>query len=86
MSDMSDPAVMWLMLVNFAMAAVVVVCCAIVAVGIARELLNRVRDPVPNAGTVDDHAFVLPELGLTMADGGEPEPRPGPNRKIRRVR
>jgi hypothetical protein len=67
---------------NFALGAVVLVCCAIVAYGVVQELAARRRKRAAIAGLdrevsdlvsgYDSHAFRTPELGLTMADGGEP--------------
>lgn len=64
-----DSAVLWLNITNFAMAGAVVVCFVLLGGAIVRELLGRLRMP----HTADDHAFHVPELGLTMADGGERE-------------
>ena len=72
MPDTSDPAVLWLIITNFAMGAVVVVCFLLVGGAVAREVMGRLR----TRHTADDHAFAVPELGLTMADGGERENRP----------
>jgi hypothetical protein len=72
MFDTNDPATMWLVITNFAMGAVVLVCFILLGGAILRQILGRVRAP----HTADDHAFALPELGLTMADGGEREDPP----------
>jgi hypothetical protein len=76
----SDPQTYWLNLTNAALGLVVVICIAAVAIGVVQELYARrkkagaldreVRELV--AGYQDGHAFDLPGLGLTMADGGEP--------------
>ena len=73
---------------NFALGAVVVVCCLIVAYGVAQELAARRRKRAAAAGldrevsdlvaAYDGHAFHSPELGLTMADGGEPVKKDAP--------
>jgi hypothetical protein len=73
MFNTNDPGVMWLMITNFAMGAVVLVCCLLLGGAVARELLARLRKTATSPSTADDHAFQLPELGLTMADGGERE-------------
>ena len=78
-----DPQTLWLNLTNFGLGAVVLVCMGVVGYGVVRDLLAR-RSQVPQAeidGVVDrmlgrgqaSHAFHTPELGWTMADGGEPE-------------
>jgi hypothetical protein len=73
MFDTNDPAVLWLMITNFAMGAVVLVCFLLLGGAVVREILGRIRKPATHPFTSDDHAFQLPELGLTMADGGERE-------------
>lgn len=79
---MSDPSTYWLTLTNVALGVVVLICCVAVGIGILQELAARrkkhaalsqldreVSDLV--ATFHDGHAFHTPELGLTMADGGE---------------
>ena len=79
---MSDPSTLWLTITNAALGVVVLICCVAVAIGVFQELaakrkkatamsqLDReVSDLV--ASFQDDHAFHLPSLGVTMADGGE---------------
>jgi hypothetical protein len=77
----SDPQTYWLNITNFGLGLVVLICIAAVAVGVVQELYARrkvhsmdreVRDLVASYG--DGHAFHVPDLGLTMADGGEPLP------------
>jgi hypothetical protein len=80
MFDTNDPAVLWLVITNFAMAAVMLVCFILLGGAIFREVLSRVRRTATNPQTADDHAFALPELGLTMADGGEREDTPSKKR------
>jgi len=79
---MSDPSTYWLTITNIGLGLVVLICCGTVALGVLQELaakrkkraeisqLDReVTDLV--AGFQDGHAFHVPGLGLTMADGGE---------------
>ena len=81
-----EPDTRWLMLTNYVLGAVVLICCLVVAGGIADELIARwklrrevnnldheVSELVTNyrALTPDDHSFHSPDLGITMADGGE---------------
>ena len=79
---MSDPSTFWLTATNIALGVVVLICCGAVAFGMLQELsakrkkraelshLDReVTDLV--AGFQDGHAFHIPGLGVTMADGGE---------------
>lgn len=78
---MSDPATYWLTVTNIALGVMVLVCCAAVAFGVVQELAAR-RKKAAEASRLDrevadlvsaygSHAFNVPGLGLTMADGGE---------------
>ena len=80
---MSDPSTYWLTFTNAALGVVVLICCVAVAVGVIQELaakrkrahaLSRIDRDVADlvASFHDGHSFQLPELGMTMADGGEP--------------
>jgi hypothetical protein len=77
----SDPETYWLNITNAALGVVVLLCVAAVAIGVLQELYARrklrthaldreVKDLLASYG--DNHAFDVPGLGLTMADGGEP--------------
>ena len=75
--DSNDPAVLWLNIMNFALALVCLVCIGVIAVAVAREIAARLRVRARLTGTVekpalDDHGFFTPDLGYTMADGAEP--------------
>ena len=80
---MSDPSTYWLTITNIALGVVVLICCIAVTIGVLQELNEKrkkravlkgldkeVADLV--ASFHDSHAFHTPELGITMADGGEP--------------
>lgn len=75
----SDPETTWLNITNILLGAVVVLCAAIMLGGIAYELISRVRKRRRIEAEIDgdvkamfdDHAFGSPNLGITMADGGE---------------
>jgi hypothetical protein len=79
---MSDPSTYWLTVTNVALGVVVLVCCFAVAIGVIQEIaakrkkasamsqLDREVNDLVNSYR-DGHAFHLPELGMTMADGGE---------------
>ena len=79
---MSDPSTYWLTITNAALGVVVLICCVAVAIGVFQELaakrrkatamskIDREVSDLVNAYQ-DGHAFHLPQLGLTMADGGE---------------
>ena len=79
---MYDASTYWLTLTNIALGLVTLICCAAVGIGVAQELVARrkkklalskldreVTDLVASYG--DRHAFNIPGLGITMADGGE---------------
>jgi hypothetical protein len=79
---MNDPSTYWLTFTNVALGVVTLVCCIAVGVGIVQEVVARrrkavalsdldreVSDLVSTYG--DGHAFQIPNLGVTMADGGE---------------
>ena len=79
---MSDPSTYWLNVTNIALGVVVLICCLAVGIGVVQELAAKrkkrvslsnldteVADLVASFG--DGHAFNVPGLGVTMADGGE---------------
>ena len=79
---MSDPSTLWLTITNIVLGVVVLICCVAVAIGVFQEVVAKrkkvaamskidreVSDLV--ASFQDGHTFHLPELGATMADGGE---------------
>jgi len=73
--------VFWLNLTNIALGVVVVLAVLVVAYGVVRELVARRKKARGLAnfdlelqGMLHDesaHSLQVPELGLTMADGGE---------------
>jgi len=79
---MSDPSTYWLTFTNAALGVVVLICCVAVAIGVIQELAAK-RKKVSAMSKMDrevndlvnsyqgGHAFHLPTLGVTMADGGE---------------
>jgi len=62
------PDTFWLNFTNIALGLVTLVCVIAVLAGVVHELGHRL---VHRKKLADDHAFDTPELGLTMADGGE---------------
>ena len=78
---MSDPSTYWLTITNIALGLVTLICCVAVGIGVAQELaakrkkktaLSRLdREVADLVSSYDGHAFHIPTLGLTMADGGE---------------
>ena len=78
---MNDPSTYWLTITNIALGLVTLICCVAVGIGVAQELaakrkkktaLSRLDNEVADLLTsYDGHAFHIPTLGVTMADGGE---------------
>ena len=78
---MNDPSTYWLTITNIALGLVTLICCVAVGIGVAQELaakrkkktaLSRLDGEVADLVTsYDGHAFHIPTLGVTMADGGE---------------
>jgi len=77
-----DSEVLWLNIMNGTLGVVVLICCLVVAGAIVYQFaaFRRQRakdvqgaDAELKAMLADKHAFNVPGLGLTMADGGEPK-------------
>jgi hypothetical protein len=77
-----EPDTFWLNFTNAALGVVTLICLLAIGAGVVQELLARRRAA---AEPQDDHAFVTPELGMTMADGGRRLDEKKP-RWLRRVR
>jgi hypothetical protein len=71
MFDSSNPELMWLNITNALLGLVTLTCLAAVAWAVVVELRQRARVRANATVLHDDHAFVLSDLGITMADGGE---------------
>ncbi len=69
MFDFNDPNTFWLNMTNIVLGLVTLICCVAVGRGVYQDLRARLRKRLPVK--IDDHAFVISELGITMADGGE---------------
>jgi len=77
----NDPSTYWLTLTNIALGVVVLICCVAVALGVLQELAARrkkraeasafEREMAELTAYAGGHAFNVPGLGVTMADGGE---------------
>lgn len=75
----NDPETHWLIVTNVVLGLVVVLCVVIMAGGIVYEIAARRRKRRRMEAEIDrdmrrlndDHAFSVPALGITMADGGE---------------
>ncbi len=68
--DIMDPKTFWLNLTNIALGVVTLLCFVAVGWGVLVEAFKRLRQRAGAAVHADDHAFAVPGLGLTMADGG----------------
>lgn len=87
---MNDPSTYWLTFTNVALGLIVLICCIAVAVGVLQELaIRRKRQASELDREVADlaasytgvHAFRIPNLGVTMADGGEEIKNPDPKKE-----
>jgi hypothetical protein len=80
-----DPDTMWLTITNIVLGLCVLVAVAVAGIAIGRDVMAKIRERARNRElfVYDAHSMMLPDLGLTMADGGEPlphtDPKPGPN-------
>jgi hypothetical protein len=74
--EWSNPETFWLNATNLMLGFVTLACAGALIYGLAGDLLAKARQKMTVAGLDrelrDLHALQLPELGLTMADGGEP--------------
>lgn len=86
----NDPQTLWLNYTNFGLGLVVLACIGVAVYAFAVEIAARLRHTAPDVDAqvrdllASSHAFHSPELGLTMADGGEPEnskPQPKQGKK-----
>jgi hypothetical protein len=68
--DLGDPKTLWLNVTNIALGLVTLICILAAGTALFHEVTIRMRKRalVP---AHDDHALFHPDLGLTMADGGE---------------
>jgi hypothetical protein len=83
--EWSDPQTFWLNLTNIGLGIVTLACVGFIVVAILRDVTAPAREKVHATGPLlDTHAFRVPELGMTMADGGEPLRRKTEQKKDRR--
>jgi hypothetical protein len=71
----------WLTLTNIALGVVTLICCLAIGFGVVQEVaarrkrkatLSKLDSEVADlVSEFDGHAFNVPGLGVTMADGGE---------------
>jgi hypothetical protein len=71
MFDLSDPKMLWLNITNIALGILALVCWLLVGYGIVQEVLARKCKSKNTPVISDDHTFLVPGLGVTMADGGK---------------
>jgi hypothetical protein len=67
MFDLSDPR-SWTYFTNWFLVAVALVAAGYIGFGLLREKRARRLHARPHS---DPHTLILPDLGITMADGGE---------------
>jgi hypothetical protein len=82
----NDPETMWLNLTNLGLGLIVAACFVALGYALLVDVYKRVRgtageSPLSYERGLDAHALHTPELGLTMADGGEPAEKPAPRRR-----
>jgi hypothetical protein len=72
MTPPNDLETFWLTATNITLGVVTLVCIAMFFSGLFADLKARfaTRRAMASVG-VDDHAFAIHSLGITMADGGE---------------
>ena len=68
----AEPQVFWLNVTNIALGVICFTCVALVVGAVIREALKRVKSRAAVLGELDLHTLAVPDLGTTMADGGEP--------------
>jgi hypothetical protein len=68
--DFSDPDTLWLNVTNIVLGLVTIIALVFLAATVLRELAHRFA--TRTVRETDEHQLFVPELGLTMADGGEP--------------
>jgi hypothetical protein len=66
----TDTEILWLNLTNAGLGLATLAGIGVLAWSVVRELAERAKSRVPTHA-LDPHSAFIPELGLTMADGGE---------------
>lgn len=66
----TDSEILWFNLTNVGLGLATLAAIAVLAWAVVRELAERAKSRVATRD-LDPHAAFIPELGLTMADGGE---------------
>lgn len=71
MFDSMNSETLWLTVTNAGLGIVALVCIVAVGVVAGKELYAGIKEKVRVPQLQDDHSFMLSDLGITMADGGE---------------
>jgi hypothetical protein len=71
MFDLSDPKMFWLNITNIVLGIITLACFVAVGYGVVLDVLAHLRKSKNTPVTHDDHVFLVNNLGVTMADGGE---------------
>ncbi|MGB7623219.1 MAG: hypothetical protein WBN92_12780 [Terriglobia bacterium] len=71
MFEFGDPKTFWLNVTNIALGVVTGICILFLGKSLFQEIVQRVRAEKRAIQKVDEYSYMVPELGLTMADGGE---------------
>lgn len=64
--------VFWLNITNVVLGLVTLACVLVIGYVSLKEIRSRMAKATSRA-EIDDHAFVITGLGVTMADGGKKE-------------
>jgi hypothetical protein len=70
MFDLSDPYA-WQFITNLLLVAVALVAATYIGIGLYRRTHAKSQVAFQPHGAHDTHTLILPDLGITMADGGE---------------
>jgi hypothetical protein len=69
--EFGDPRTFWLNVTNIALGVVTGICVLVLGKALFQEIMQRVRADKRENVKTDEYSYMVPELGLTMADGGE---------------
>jgi hypothetical protein len=72
MFESIDPQTFWVSATNLVLGIVTLCSVALIASVVINELIDRWVRRLVERPAADAHAFRVRDLGLTMADGGEP--------------
>jgi hypothetical protein len=70
MFELSDPRT-WQLITNLLLVAVALVAAIYIGVGLYKRSYARSTNPFRPHPELDTHTMILPDLGITMADGGD---------------